>query len=62
VKVEPELITSAPNTVWSWDITKLYGPAKWTYYRRFVRKTPEPPKLPGVVGINKPENKEDPAQ
>lgn len=29
---------------------------------RFVRKTPEPPKLPGVVWINKPENKEDPAQ
>jgi transposase InsO family protein len=28
----PELIATAPNQVWSWDITKLKGPAKWTYF------------------------------
>jgi len=30
--VKPELVATEPNTVWSWDITKLRGPAKWTYY------------------------------
>lgn len=30
--VKPELLTTAPNELWSWDITKLKGPAKWTYY------------------------------
>lgn len=34
--VKPELIASAPNQVWSWDITKLAGPAKWTYYYLYV--------------------------
>ena len=28
---KPELIASTPNSVWSWDITKLHGPEKWTY-------------------------------
>ena len=28
----PELLASKPNEVWSWDITKLLGPSKWTYY------------------------------
>lgn len=28
----PELLASRPNEVWSWDISKLKGPAKWTYY------------------------------
>lgn len=28
----PELLASHPNELWSWDITKLRGPAKWTYY------------------------------
>ena len=28
----PELLASRPNELWSWDITKLRGPAKWTYY------------------------------
>ena len=28
--VKPELVASAPNQVWSWDITKLRGPVKWT--------------------------------
>jgi len=31
-KVKPELVAHAPNRCWSWDITKLAGPAKWTYY------------------------------
>ena len=30
--VKPELIAIGPNQVWSWDITKLHGPAKWAYY------------------------------
>jgi putative transposase len=34
--VKPELMASAPNQVWSWDITKLLGPAKWTYYYLYV--------------------------
>jgi putative transposase len=28
---KPELIATGPNQVWSWDITKLLGPVKWTY-------------------------------
>jgi putative transposase len=28
----PELLAEEPNQVWSWDITKLKGPATWTYY------------------------------
>jgi putative transposase len=28
----PELLATRPNELWSWDITKLLGPAKWTYY------------------------------
>lgn len=34
--VKPELVATAPNRVWSWDITKLHGPAKWTYYYLYV--------------------------
>jgi putative transposase len=34
--VKPELAADRPNTVWSWDITKLHGPAKWTYYYLYV--------------------------
>jgi putative transposase len=29
--VKPELVATGPNQVNSWDITKLHGPAKWTY-------------------------------
>ena len=29
---KPELLAVRPNQLWSWDITKLKGPAKWTYY------------------------------
>ena len=32
VYTKPELLASRPNELWSWDITKLKGPAKWTYY------------------------------
>ena len=35
-RVKPELVATAPNAVWSWDITKLRGPAKWTYYYLYV--------------------------
>jgi len=34
--VKPELTAAAPNQVWSWDITKLPGPAKWTCYYLYV--------------------------
>jgi putative transposase len=34
--VKPELLATAPNQVWSWDITKLKGPAKWTYFYLYV--------------------------
>ena len=33
---KPELLATGPNQVWSWDITKLLGPAKWTYFYLFV--------------------------
>jgi putative transposase len=29
---KPELLATRPNQLWSWDITKLKGPTKWTYY------------------------------
>jgi len=32
----PELVATAPNQVWSWDITKLLGPEKWTYFYLYV--------------------------
>jgi len=34
--VKPELAATGPNQVYSWDITKLHGPAKWTYYYLYV--------------------------
>jgi putative transposase len=33
---KPELLATAPNQVWSWDITKLLGPQKWTYFYVYV--------------------------
>lgn len=33
---KPELLATGPNEVWSWDITKLKGPEKWTYYYLYV--------------------------
>ena len=34
--VKPELVATAPNQVWSWDITKLAGPHKWTWFHLYV--------------------------
>ena len=36
VYTKPELLATGPNQVWSWDITKLRGPAKWTYFYLYV--------------------------
>ena len=33
---KPELLATASNQIWSWDITKLKGPAKWTYFYLYV--------------------------
>ncbi len=33
---KPELLAKRPNELWSWDITKLLGPAKWTYFYLYV--------------------------
>ena len=33
---KPELVATRPNEVYSWDITKLLGPVKWTYYYLYV--------------------------
>jgi putative transposase len=33
---KPELLATKPNQCWSWDITKLLGPEKWTYYYLYV--------------------------
>jgi putative transposase len=34
--VKPELVATAPNQVWSWDITKLAGPHKWTWFQLYL--------------------------
>jgi putative transposase len=36
VYAKPELMATAPNQVWSWDVTRLLGPTKWTYYYLYV--------------------------
>ncbi len=33
---KPELLATAPNQLWSWDITKLLGPVQWTYFYLYV--------------------------
>lgn len=33
---KPELLATGPNQLWSWDITKLKGPANWTYFYLYV--------------------------
>jgi len=33
---KPELLATSPNEVWSWDITKLKGPIKWSYFYLYV--------------------------
>ena len=30
------MLATEPNQLWSWDITKLLGPAKWTYFYLYV--------------------------
>ena len=35
-RVKPELAATRPGQVWSWDITKLLDPQKWTYYHLYV--------------------------
>ena len=35
-RVKPELVATKANEIWSWDITKLHGPAKWTYFHLYV--------------------------
>jgi putative transposase len=32
----PEMLAERANEVWSWDITKLRGPVKWTYFYLYV--------------------------
>ena len=34
--VKPELVATGPNQVWSWDITKLAGPYKWSWFQLYV--------------------------
>jgi putative transposase len=34
--IKPELVATGPNQVWSWDITKLAGPYKWTWFHLYV--------------------------
>jgi len=36
VHLKPELVATAPNQVWSWDITKLPGPYRWTSFHLYV--------------------------
>lgn len=36
VYAKPELLATAPNMLWSWDITKLKGPAKGTFYQLYA--------------------------
>ena len=36
VHEKPELLATKPNELWSWDITKLKGAAKWTYFYLYV--------------------------
>jgi putative transposase len=33
---KPQLLATSPNQVWSWDITNLLGPVKWTYFYLYV--------------------------
>ena len=33
---KPELVATAPNQTWSWDITRLLGPKPWTYFYLYV--------------------------
>ena len=47
---KPELLASKPNEVWSWDITKLKGPVKWTYFYLSCPKTQQI--LPVIASVS----------
>jgi putative transposase len=34
--IKPELVATRPNEVWSWDITRLAGPYKWTWFQLYT--------------------------
>ena len=36
IYTRPELLATAPNQLWSWDITKLRSHQKWTYFQLYV--------------------------
>ncbi len=36
VYAAPELLATAPNQLWSWDITKLKGPTTWSWFHLYV--------------------------
>jgi hypothetical protein len=44
---KPELLAIRPNEVWSWDITKLKGPAKWTCFHLHAERAI----MPSEVGF-----------
>jgi transposase InsO family protein len=44
---KPELLATGPNQVWSWDITKLLGPVKWTGEPPGSRRSGRPPSRGG---------------
>jgi len=35
-RTKPQLLASAPNEVWSWDLTKLPGPARHEFYELYA--------------------------
>lgn len=46
---KPELLAEGPDQVWSWDITKLMGPVKWScFYLYVIRDTPAAGSSAGV--------------
>ncbi len=48
---KPELMATAPNQVWSWDITRLLGPKKWSYYYYAKLCIVETMRSPGLCGV-----------
>ena len=62
---KPELLATGPNQCWSWDITKLKGPVKWSYYYLYVIWTSSaamwwagwwpPRKAPAWPSLDRPE-------
>ena len=47
-------IATAPNQVWSWDITKLKGPVPYLYYSLYVILRPLQPLRRGLDGCRPP--------